>query len=84
MPNQTAVPWIQAIGNRIAPAIKKPQDAVLRHTMMCVIQDAITQPTKINGTKSSMMPPLWVNVGNDAVVSSHPQHFIDYGSASQN
>ena len=54
MPNQTAVPWIQAIGNRIAPAIKNPQDAVLRHTMMWVIQDAMTQPTIITGIKSSI------------------------------
>ena len=43
------------MGNRIAPAIKKPHEAVLRQTTMCVIQDAITQTIKIKGSSSSMI-----------------------------
>ena len=55
MPSHIAVPWIQAMGNRIAPAIKKPHEAVLRQTTMCVIQDAITQVIRIKGSSSSMV-----------------------------
>ena len=62
MPSQMAVPWIQAMGNRIAPAIKKPHEAVLRQTTMCVIQEAKTQPIKRSGNSSSMMCPSFVFV----------------------
>ena len=31
--NHNHVPWAHAIGNMIAPAIRKPHDAVLKHTM---------------------------------------------------
>ena len=58
MPSQMAVPWIQAMGNRIAPAIKKPHEAVLRQTTMCVIQEAITQTIRIKGSNSSMISSL--------------------------
>ena len=46
------------MGNRIAPAIKKPHEAVLRQTTMCVIQDAMTQTIKIKGSSSSMISSL--------------------------
>ena len=61
MPSHTAVPWIHAMGNKIAPAIKNPQDAVLRQTMMWVNHEAITQPIKMSGSSSSILTPLLIN-----------------------
>ena len=52
------VPWIQAIGNTIAPAIRKPQDAALRQTTMCVSHDAMAQMMRAGAHMSSIPTPL--------------------------
>ena len=63
------------MGNRIAPAIKKPHEAVLRQTTMCVIQDAITQTIKIKGSSSSMIYSL-VFVFSLPVFEEVVKHFL--------
>ena len=70
-----AVPWIQAMGNKIAPAIKKPHEAVLRQTTMCVIQDAMTQTIKIKGSSSSMISSLMF-VFSLPVLEQVVEHFL--------
>ncbi len=51
-PNQIPVPCTQPTGKNTAPAIKKPQEAVLRQVTTCVSQDRMTQPTRTNGSSS--------------------------------
>lgn len=69
------VPCRLATGKTIAPAIKKPHDRVLMQTITCVSQEAMSQPTKITGNKSSMVSSL-VFVFSLPVFEEVVEHFL--------
>jgi len=57
IPSQMPVPWIQAMGTSIAPAIRKPHAAVCKQTTMCVIHAANTHMTKPIAARSDIRNP---------------------------
>ena len=61
------VPCTHPTGKNTAPAIKKPQEAVLRQVTTCVSQDKMTQPTRTNGSSSLMAVPYLISMSGTIV-----------------
>ena len=61
-PNQIPMPWTIAIGNMIAPAIRKPHLSSEKHTNKWVNQAAVKANPKITPKKLFIIfLPFWVN-----------------------